>query len=159
MINVNKEESKEITDELIKKGFSAKQSGGGEGETSHIMMIINTTLKVILDKLGIETVPEAHGGNETGSFYDLVMKNYEFMLNGHAEGIVINQRKNSNWGGEDFITVCMTKWKIGSERNYVNVDFLDKMIKMLETEGDEIFGENVEKAKDMFQKMLNICHS
>ena len=92
------------------------------------------------------------------------------MLNGHAEGIVINQQKQSVYNDQVFTTTSMTKWKIGSEPNEVNIKFLNEMIKTIETDdgkeceewewnGKKIFGENLEKAKDMFHKMLNICHS
>jgi hypothetical protein len=72
-----------------------------------IMLVMNQTYKDLLTKLGLPTVPSA---SKLGSFYDLVVGNYDFMINGHAEGLFLVAPSSGP-------AVQVSKWKIGAERN------------------------------------------
>ncbi len=72
-----------------------------------IMLMMNPAYKDLLTKLGFPTVPSAA---KLGSFYDLVVGNYDFMINGHAEGLILVAPSSGP-------AVQVSKWKIGAERN------------------------------------------
>jgi hypothetical protein len=55
------------------------------------------------------------------TLFELVENNFELMNDGNAEGIVI---VSPNVGSNAQIT----KWKIGSEPNLTNIDFLNQML-------------------------------
>lgn len=78
-----------------------------------IMLMINGTLKKLLDGQGIPTVPYL------GSFdnvYDMVKSNEEWMINGKGEGIILVTQG-----------MQISKWKIGTERNYSNVEAIQNL--------------------------------
>ena len=114
-----------------------------------VMVLMNQTYKELITKLGLSTVPAA---DKMGTFYELVINNYEFMVNGHAEGLVLVSPSS----GPD---VQVSKWKIGAEANSTNTDYLDKMILEVEAKGQEIYGENAVRAKELFEKMYAIASS
>jgi hypothetical protein len=64
-----------------------------------------------------------------GTFYELVINNYNFMVNGNAEGLIVVSPSS----GPD---VQVSKWKIGAEANSTNTDYLDKMILEVEAKGE-----------------------
>ena len=71
--------------------------------------MINQAFKNLIDKHGLPTVPYL-GVYE--NFYSLVTTNYDWMLKGNGEGLVlVNEGK-------------ISKWKIGAERNYSNLGYL-----------------------------------
>lgn len=74
------------------------------------------------------------------------------MVNGNAEGLVVVSPSS----GSD---VQVSKWKIGAEANQTNKDFLNQMLLDVEDNGEQIFGDNAAKAKDLFEKMYNIAKS
>jgi hypothetical protein len=114
-----------------------------------VMLLMNQTYKELITKLGLPTVPAA---DKMGSFYELVINNYDFMVNGHAEGLVLVSPSS----GPD---VQVSKWKIGAEANSTNTDYLDKMILEVEAKGKEIYGDNAARAKELFEKMYAIASS
>jgi len=114
-----------------------------------VMIVMNQTWRDLVMEIGLQTVPAADG---MGTFYELVINNYDFMVNGHAEGLIVVSPSS----GSD---VQVTKWKIGAEANSTNSDFLDKMILEVEAKGDEIYRENKGKARELFEKMLAVASS
>jgi len=116
-----------------------------------IFIAMNKTYYDILKKLNYPTVATADG--LSGSFYDLVNKNYEWMVEGRGEGFVVVLPDN----GKDS---KVTKWKIGSEENSSNLDTLTKILFKLEDDRDrEIFGENTDMAIEFFRKLEEIQRS
>ena len=107
------------------------------------MLLMNQTLKDVLDKLKLPTV------NYLGkfqNFYELVQANYEDMLNGMGEGLVLVSDNK------------ISKWKNGSEANSSNSDFLTKIMDKIEKDNSK-FGENTEKALELFKQLENIQKS
>jgi hypothetical protein len=50
------------------------------------MLVMNQTYKDLITKLGLPTVPAAA---KLGTFYDVVTGNFDFMVNGNCEGLVL----------------------------------------------------------------------
>lgn len=145
-----------IADKLGKANFACKvrssvEDGAepGDNESMFVMIVMNQTWKDLITKIGLPTVPAADG---MGTFYELVIKNYNFMVNGNAEGLIIVSPSS----GPD---VQVSKWKIGAEANSTNTDYLDKMILEVEAKGEQIYKENKDKAKELFEKMYAIASS
>lgn len=113
------------------------------------MILMNQTYKELIEKLGFQTVVTA---DKLGSFYELVLGNFDYMVNGNAEGLVVVSPSH----GSD---VQVSKWKIGAEANQTNKDFLNQMLLDIEDKGEEIFGENATKAKELFEKMYEVAKS
>ena len=108
------------------------------------MILMNETFKALITKLDLPTVPAAKtSGTLQGTFYDLVEKNYDFMFEGHVEGLVVVSPSS----GPD---VQVSQWKICAEANETNKGFLDKLLLEVETNGEQIFGENAARAKELF---------
>lgn len=81
------------------------------------------------------------------SFYDVVVDNFDWMYGGHGEGLVIVSPAE----GPD---AHVMKWKIGAERGENGNELLE-ILKLIEDDtGKTIFGENTEKANELFQKMF-----
>jgi len=114
-----------------------------DNESKIIMIVMNQTYKDLLTKLNIATVGTA---NKLGNLYEIILGNFEFMVNGNAEGLVLV----SPTSGYD---VQISKWKIGAEANETNKDFIFQMLLDIEDRGGEIFGENAAKALELFGKM------
>lgn len=82
------------------------------------------------------------------NFYSLVMANYDWMVNGNGEGLVLVANSK------------ISKWKIGAEANQSNLDSLRTMLDQIEDDKDKkIFGENTDKAVDLFNKLYTIQKS
>jgi len=111
-----------------------------------IMLGINGTFKALMDKFSYPTVPYL------GSFenlYTFVQQNFEWLLKGMGEGIVINHLAT-----EKFPASGLSKWKNGMEENATNSVGIDFMMQEIEGDKDqEIFGENTEKAMELLKLM------
>jgi len=109
-----------------------------------IMLGINGTFKALMDKFSYPTVPYL------GSFenlYTFVQQNFEWLLKGMGEGIVINHLAT-----EKFPASGLSKWKNGMEENATNSVGIDFMMQEIEGDKDqEIFGENTEKAIELLK--------
>ena len=113
------------------------------------MIVMNQAWKDLITKVGLPTVPAAE---KIGTFYELVCGNYDFMVNGNAEGLIV---VNPSFGS----SVHVSKWKIGAEANSSNQNFLENMLKNIEEKGELMFGLNAAKAKDLFEKLYDVAKS
>ena len=113
------------------------------------MLLMNQTYKDLITKCGFPTVKTA---DKLGTFYELVLENFDYMVNGNAEGLVLVSPSQ----GSD---VQVSKWKIGAEANQTNKDFISQMLLDIEDKGEEIFGENAGKAKELFEKLYEVAKS
>ena len=113
------------------------------------MLVMNQTFNDLVTSLGFTTVPAA---TKMGTFFELVISNYDFMVKGFAEGLIV---VSPAIGSE----VQVSKWKIGAEKNTDNADLIKQMLSGIETWGTEWFQENATKAKELFEKMLEIQSS
>jgi hypothetical protein len=91
----------------------------------------------LAEKFGFSTVPLV---GEYNSFYDAVIANQEWMVQGLGEGLIVVS--------PDYIK----KWKIGAEANQTNRDLIDKALNMTE-DTPEKFGDELAKMKEF----LKIC--
>ena len=91
----------------------------------------------LAEKFGFSTVPLV---GEYDSFYDAVIANQEWMVQGLGEGLIVVS--------PDYIK----KWKIGAEANQTNRDLIDKALNMTE-DTPEKFGDELAKMKEF----LKIC--
>jgi len=135
----------QIIEKLREAGFACTKRGQS-GDVSEeegqplVMLLMNQTFKDILDKLKVPTVNYL---GEFANFYEMVQANYEDMINGMGEGLVL---------------VCdnrISKWKNGSEANSSNRDMITAILDKIEKDNTK-FGENTEKAIDLFNKLENI---
>lgn len=76
--------------------------------------MMNETWLDLIKGMGYPTVPVA---GKFGSFYELLNENFEWMINGNGEGLILVQQ------GENDATI--SKWKIGAEANSSNVKMLE----------------------------------
>ncbi len=74
------------------------------------------------------------------------------MFNGLAEGLIVVLPSHG-------CNVRVGKWKIGAEKNTENNRIINQMLQEIETDGAVIFGENLIKAKDLFERLLAIAQS
>jgi len=111
-----------------------------------IIVFMNKTLKEFLTGY---TTAEFKGTYK--SFYDVAIAHYDWMLGGWGEGLVMVTP------GE---TSRILKWKIGAEsvlNHKSNIKILEKAFKMLDDEKSKaVFGDNMEKARELFTKMLEV---
>jgi len=113
------------------------------------MLTMNGTFKDLIDKFGYPTVPYI-GRYE--NMYELVNSNYEWLLKGMGEGIVITHATN-----DSIKNSSISKWKNGMEANSTNADMLDAILVELEADKEnEMFGENTEKAIELINKLLEV---
>ena len=149
--------SPEVIDEIAQKlgaaKFACKISKAKEGEEDAVdlvMIMMNPTFKGLIEKYGYPLVPLVHCNN----LYEMVVSNYDWMFNGHGEGLVIvSPETGSN------ANIC--KWKIGVESGGSG-RFAQELIAILEAakkDADKLFGENSEKAKELLTKMIEIENS
>ena len=73
------------------------------------------------------------------------------MLGGHGEGLIL-VTPTAGQGCE------ITKWKIGHERNQLNAPLLDQMVQTI-TDQPDLFGDNTDKALEMFNIMIEVQKS
>ena len=131
-------------------GFACNVRRGNDSEDEEradakIMLMMNQTFKDVLDKFNLPTVPYL---GKFENFYELVVQNYEWMVKGNGEGLVI------------VANIAISKWKIGAEANATNLDYLRNLIDAIEDDKDKVlFGENTEKASDLVQKLYEIQKS
>lgn len=151
----NKEAIAEIIEKLGQAKFACKVRSSLEDAEEEddseklIMILMNQTYKELIEKVGLKTVVTAE---KVGTFYELVVGNFDYMVNGNAEGLVIVSPSS----GSD---IQVSKWKIGAEANQTNKDFLGQMLLDIEDKGQEIFGDNAAKAKELFEKMYEVAKS
>jgi len=133
---------KEICEKLQAQGFA---TNCGEEGSNKFMLVMNQAFKALIDKHGLPTVPFL---GKFENFYSLVMANYDWMVNGKGEGLVLVH------------SGMISKWKIGAEANQSNLDSLRTIIDEIEDDKENtIFGENTEKAIDLFNKFYAIQKS
>lgn len=111
---------------------------------------MNQAYKELIEKFEYPLVPLA---GTYKNFYELVVANFDWMVEGRGEGIVC---VTPDAGGQ-----CkVSKWKIGAEASSDNGSKLDKILETIEGDKDkEIFGENTEKAIELIEKMLKVNKS
>lgn len=110
-------------EKLTKAGFAVGVRGGSDEEEEQdesttfmkkVMLMMNETWLDLIKGMGYPTVPVA---GKFGSFYELLNENFEWMINGNGEGLILVQQ------GENDATI--SKWKIGAEANSSNVKMLE----------------------------------
>lgn len=107
---------------------------------------MNQAFKELIDKHGLPTVPFL---GKYDNFYSLVTSNYDWMVNGNGEGLVL---VNDKFG--------ISKWKIGAEANQTNLNSLRTILDEIQDDNEKkMFGENTEKALELFEKLYAIQKS
>jgi len=160
----NQKDHEEIYAKLKEFGFNAgvklayesegsEDGNQGDSDSSfndQLYISMNKNFKDILDKLKYPVVPAL---SVDGSFYDCVVSNYEWMVEGNGEGLIIS---SSMFGDKKVVS----KWKIGAEANGSNLDALGEIQDLIEADTNHsMFGNYHEKAVDLFNKMLNVQRS
>jgi hypothetical protein len=146
------ESAQEICQKMEAKGFATSirgDSDSGEEEEQpanvKIMLLMNQAFKELVDKHGLPTVPFL---GKYENFHSMLMANFEWMLNGNGEGLVLVHNS------------MVSKWKIGAEANQSNLNSLRTILDEIEDDKEHtIFGENTEKAVDLFNKLYQIQKS
>ena len=110
------------------------------------MVFMNPAFKQLITDLGLLTVPSPEA---QGTLYEFVCGCYDLMVKGSEEGLIVV----SPISGSD---VLVSKWKIGAERNTENQGILDEF---KESWGEDIFGENTDKAKHLIEMLQDIHNS
>jgi len=152
----------EISEKLIKGSFAMRfASASGDDDTSEddpeapgyqkiIAISMNQTYKDLLLDLEYPVVPTA---DKIGTLWDVVTGNYDWMVNGHGEGLILSAPA---YGG----AVNCIKWKIGAEKNNVNAGILHEILNLIDDDKSrEMFGDNTERAIEFFQKLEKIASS
>ena len=159
----NKAALKEIAEKLGAAKFACKIKGGEEEEegpqeedkegeddgvcNEKVNMYMNEGFKALLEKQNVPMVPLA---GTYASFYELYQANYDWMVNGNGEGLVLISPA-------DGPNSDVSKWKIGAETSGDNFTTLNNCLNVIEDDKEnKIFGENKEKAKELFTKMLEV---
>ena len=104
------ESAKEISEKMNAKGYATSirgdhEEGSGEEEQVSevkIMLLMNQAFKELVDKHGFPTVPFL---GKYENFYSMLMANFDWMLNGNGEGLVLVHNS------------MVSKFKIGAEAN------------------------------------------
>jgi len=132
------------------KDDEEEEPSSADAPASCIMLFLNAALKTLVTEAGYPTVPIA---GYYDCFYDLVQANYDWMENGRGEGLVIiTPALGSN--------CVVSKWKNGTEASSNNMTHLEDILKAIDEDKDKtIFGEDTEKAKDLFNKMIVVAKS
>jgi len=114
----------------LKGGQDSDDEDGKEVESSDlsVMLTMNGTFKSLIDKFGYPTVPYT---GRYDSMYALVAENFNWLVKGMGEGIVIShERLNS----DDRKNSAVSKWKNGTEENSVNTGLLDTLLEEIEAD-------------------------
>merc|ERR1711862_196860 len=132
-------------------GSDDENPGDSDGAFNDQLFIsMNKVYKDILDKL---KYPVVQAVSVDGSFYDCVVNNYEWMVEGHGEGLILSSQMFSD-------SKPLTKWKIGAEDNATNLQALWNIQKSLETDENHLmFGDYHQKAVELFEKLIAIQSS
>ena len=140
----------EIAQKLGEAKFACKINKAKEGEEEAVdlvMIVMNPAFKSLIEKHEYPLVPLVHCDN----LYEMVLNNYDWMFNGHGEGLVIV-------GPETGSNANICKWKIGVESGGGG-RFARELLAILEgaiNDADKLFGDNSEKAKELFTKMIEV---
>lgn len=125
-------------------GEEAKE---GEDTNKLIGLYMNEAFKALIENHNYPHVPlMGHYAN----FYELVVANYDWLHGGFGEGIVcVSPAEGPN---------CrVSKWKNGTEASGDNMGTINRIIMAMEDDKENtIFGENTDKAKDLFERMLAV---
>lgn len=108
-----------------------------------LQVCFNKKFMKLCEIFGYSTVPLV---GEYSSFYDAVMENKDWMIEGLGEGLIVV--------APDYIK----KWKIGAEANADNTDLLHKTHFFLEENTDK-FGEHLDKMKEIIQICTDVLMS
>lgn len=140
VINGKDEEDEEPAEE-------DKEAEEGDDVNEKISIYMNETFKELIAKHNVPMVPFA---GTYASFYELAMANLEWMMNGMGEGLVLAAPAEGS-------KTVVSKWKIGAETSGDNFSSLNKCLELIEDDTEnKIFGDNKEKAIDLFTKMLKV---
>ena len=122
-----------------------KEEAETEDETCSLklQMCFNGAFMKLVEQFGYATVPIV---GEYDSFYDAVIANQEWMVQGLGEGLIVVSK--------DYIK----KWKIGAEANQTNRDLIDRALNMTEDK-PEVFGDNLAKVKELLKTCEDIQKS
>lgn len=152
-----------ISEQLIKGSFAMRHAAAsgdddlsededteGIPSTKVIAISMNQTYKDLLLGLGYPIVPTA---DKVGTLFDVVMGNYDWMVNGKGEGLILSMPAY----GE---AVNCIKWKIGAEKNQINSGILHDILLLIDDDKPrEMFGDNTERAIEFFKALERICDS
>lgn len=84
------------------------------------------------------------------NFYEMAMENFDWMKGGYGEGLVLASPA-------DGPNIRVSKWKNGTETSGDNLAKIHNIEEIMENDKEnKIFGENTEKAKEIFAKMLEV---
>lgn len=156
--------SQEISEKISKANFASRIEIENEEEDSNsqaeeevnknseipaplISIYMNEAFRDLISKHDYPHVPFM---NHFENFYDLAVKNFEFLKGGFGEGIVLVSPA--------FGANCrVSKWKNGMEASGDNQGTVNKILLSLEEEETlKIFGENVPKLKELCEMFLKI---
>jgi hypothetical protein len=154
---------------------NSEPTNATEKTSDLVMLFMNRTLSqllqehVLLSQHKCATVPLV---GRYDSLAELIGANFEWMVNGRGEGLVIvlpapseqQQSQAQEPHSSVFSGVQVAKWKIGSEASANNVSLLRGIIEELEADlaGDKsAFGPTMDHAKalELFKQMLEVANS
>lgn len=132
-----------IMKNLLKNGFFCTNpfKEDLDGFIGQINLVMNDKLRDIFVNEGY-CVPLLNGNSKLKS---MILNNYDFMVNGKGEGIVLSLKDPENDG------FLLLKWKIGLEPQLTNIDIFKNIIK---NQKWEILGENDEE-KNLLRKIFH----